>query len=326
MSPDLLLAIPTYRRPQKLDRCLESIVKQSVLPSQVVVVDNDKQKTAQKTTIKYRRKLPLRYLVEPKKGAPRARNRALKICKISLLGYTDDDCILDKDWVRNATQAMEKRRAQFVVGRSMLLNSNNIYAKAQFRIYKYWFNGLLNLKTGKTKPQALDTKNIVMDAQFLKKNHLVFDSRFGIFQTSGFEDIDLGLQLKKKKGQGIYEGKMIVYHEEVDSFYQMLRKAYQRGILRHKLCQKWNMEDDYANYLDLRIYRNPLLYSFRFTRKTYRLIKKMANVLQKKNRQLEHKRFEEIKLLLLTEIIEQAFSQGYLTQKGKVQRTTDTKK
>ncbi len=317
MKNSLTLAIVTRKRPAKLKRCLESVVQQKVAPDKVLIIDNDAQKSAQVIYRQFKNKLPLKYLVEPRKGTPRARNKALKFCQTELLGFVDDDCVLKREWVEVAKKTIIPKKTAFVLGKSLLQNPENIFSRAQYQLYTDWFYFQVNKKTNKVAPEGLDSKNVVFLTGLLKKNKIAFDTRFGISAVSGFEDIDLGLQLSKKNLRGAFEPKMIVYHEEVDNFKGMMKKAYERGRLQFLLCHKWKDFSSAKDYFDLRAYRRPD-YLYKLIGTMYGIGKKSVRVLFDRNRSKKKDGWEELRLLFLIELYERSFSQGFFAKRDEV--------
>ncbi|WP_266367602.1 glycosyltransferase family 2 protein [Tellurirhabdus rosea] len=121
MKPLVSIIVPTFRRPALLNRCLEALLKQE-LPFhtfEIIVVDDGNDTatreaveiTARNTTV------PLRYLGQPERRGPAAaRNRGWKESRGSIIGFTDDDCIPDENWIRNAVDAFIEG-AEVVSGR-----------------------------------------------------------------------------------------------------------------------------------------------------------------------------------------------------------------
>src|SRR5690606_13742066 len=59
----------------------------------------------------------IKVLHEPSPGSYAARNAALKIAKGDIIGFTDSDCIPDKDWIRNALRYFEDQSLDRLAGR-----------------------------------------------------------------------------------------------------------------------------------------------------------------------------------------------------------------
>ena len=204
---DLTIAIITYRRPLKLKRCLDSIKNQKYLPKKILIIDSYVRKT----------------------NIPESRNIALTKCQTKYLAFVDDDCILDKNWTFFAHQAIVNNSAlSFVVGRTYLMNKQNLIAKIQYKTYRDWFKCY----------HTLDTKNVILNLSSIKK--IRFDTAFKIF-----EDVDFDQQLKSRHLVGIYEPKMILYHPEVSNLFIAVKKNYLRGQYKSKITQKWGNFDNF---------------------------------------------------------------------------------
>lgn len=239
-SHALTICIITKGRPNKLCRCLESIEKQQILPKEVLVIDNDLEESAKATCQDFSQRLSLRYLKESIPGAPYARNAALKNCQTPLIGFIDDDCVLDADWTTEGEQAINDKNAVFVIGHSLLFNERSLVAQAQYQTYYEWFFLSINKATQEIAPGCLDTKNVILRKSFLDKERICFDTRFSLGPVPAGEDVDLGLQLYEKGLKGYYAENMRLWHEEAESFPIFMKRAYQRGRVSFLLAQKWN--------------------------------------------------------------------------------------
>lgn len=242
---NITLAIITYRRPEILDQCLQSICTQTAPPQKIIIIDNDPQKSSESIYKKYQKKIPLTYFVETKKGAPSARNAAIKQTQTKYIGFIDDDCVLDKNWFKQVILLIKKNNIIFTIGKSKLQNTNNIFAQCQFKYYKKWFISQVNKKI--LLPELFDTKNIIINCDLLKKNKFKFDGIFGNSSISGFEDIDMGYQFAQHDLYGTYNQKMIVYHKELSTFFGMINKSFQRGHLKYLLNIKWNISKNLSH-------------------------------------------------------------------------------
>jgi glycosyltransferase involved in cell wall biosynthesis len=103
MSPKISVVIPTYKRPDLLGKCLTALAEQSFGRSdyEVIVVSDGydavteeavKRLQASSTVIRY-------YHLPQKKGPAAARNMGWQKAKGTLIAFTDDDTIPDKDWL-----------------------------------------------------------------------------------------------------------------------------------------------------------------------------------------------------------------------------------
>lgn len=98
-----------YKDWKRLSLCLDSLANQSYPKNvyEVLVVNNDPND-----------KIPENYflpencsiITEPKAGSYAARNAALKLARGQIIGFTDSDCIPDKNWIRNAVDYFENNK------------------------------------------------------------------------------------------------------------------------------------------------------------------------------------------------------------------------
>ena len=94
----LTIAIPTYRRPEMLAECLESLLPQLQDGVEILVVDNDPAASARGRVESFGH-AALRYAHEPKPGVVQARNRAVADSTTRYLAFIDDDEIAQPGWV-----------------------------------------------------------------------------------------------------------------------------------------------------------------------------------------------------------------------------------
>jgi len=93
------VAVCTHDRPDKLERLLQSLMRQTCQPGVVLVVDNAPSTDATATLV---RRLPgFVYVRETVPGLDFARNRALRESDSEIVAYVDDDAIVAEDWVES---------------------------------------------------------------------------------------------------------------------------------------------------------------------------------------------------------------------------------
>ena len=105
----ILLSFCTFKRPNMLEKCLESISALKLpqnIKTEILVVDNDETASAKEVVEKFRNiiSIPVNYFVEEKRGLSNARNRLiLEAVNLgaSHIAMFDDDIILPENWLVN---------------------------------------------------------------------------------------------------------------------------------------------------------------------------------------------------------------------------------
>ncbi|HEX3028865.1 MAG TPA: glycosyltransferase family 2 protein, partial [Clostridia bacterium] len=211
---ELTLAIITKNRLKSLGECLSSVFKQSCKEFKVLIIDNDQSKSALPLFEQFQSlgTIPMEYVGEPAVGYAFARNCAIENCRTQYLGFIDDDCILNPDWVQNGLAAVKRHKSAFVAGLSQNSVTSDIYTQVECFITQNWWKDSYNTDTFEIKANRLDTKNVILDRSLLVKNNIYFDEGFNRY---GGEDCDLGIQLQQKGFIGYYVPEMVLLHNEV---------------------------------------------------------------------------------------------------------------
>lgn len=232
MNSKTTIAIVTFKRPAHLERLLVSIQKQTLLPVRVLVVDNEPQQSAKVICQQPQfNTLPITYLTQ-NGTVPHCRNLALKKTKTTYLGFIDDDCVLDKNWLQAGLGKITTQHWEYVLGKTKLLNPENIVAAAQHARDAYW---------KKYNDHIFDTKNVIIDLKKINHHQLLFDENC---QSSFYDsaDFDFDFQVYHSRLAGGNCSKMVVSHQETNRLYRYLKRAYHRGKLAKYLDEKWQQQ------------------------------------------------------------------------------------
>jgi len=125
----------TYNRKELLKNCLKSLVNQNFDKEdyEVIVIDdggNDGTKTLVKD---FQRKFPnVRYYYQINKGYGAARNNGLSKARHELVAFTDDDCIVEKDWLKKIDYCFYKFPTASAIGGSVINPYNTNLAWASY--------------------------------------------------------------------------------------------------------------------------------------------------------------------------------------------------
>jgi cellulose synthase/poly-beta-1,6-N-acetylglucosamine synthase-like glycosyltransferase len=109
-APPISVLIPSRERPERLRRCVESILAADYPAGRVhvIVVDNAPRTTATRdlvTELSARSSGAVTYVREDAPGSASARNRGLNSVQTELVAMTDDDVVVDRHWLSAVARA-----------------------------------------------------------------------------------------------------------------------------------------------------------------------------------------------------------------------------
>lgn len=231
-TADLTVAVATLDRPQGLARCLEALAAGTVLPAEVIVVDQGREPAPVPEL-----GLPVRCLRQERRGLAASRNLALAEASRPVLAVTDDDCVPDPGWVAALERALSPaepgegtgvRAPDAVTGPVLPLgpeqpglyavSSRTSSAPADF--------------AGRALPWLVGTGgNFAARREWLLKAG-GFDERLGAGSPGGAgEDMDILYRLLRAGARIRYEPRAVVFHERQPRDRRLAsRSAYGRGI------------------------------------------------------------------------------------------------
>lgn len=246
----ILICIPTYNRNKSLLNCLNSIKKlrnNNYFKINILILDNSLNNNSKNLIKKLKRKYNFKIFQhhEKKRGIVFARNKCLKISKIlkpKYIAFVDDDCIVDKNWLKNIYELLSHNNADVITGPQKYKHKNN-YSHIFEKKYK---NSLV-------KVNWAASNNVFFKFDILKdKNVDSFDKNLNKF---GMGEDQLFFSKISKLGYKIYWSKKIFVTEKIHQHRSNISWIKERskrlGILGHYLDVKMhgNFLGYFINYL-----------------------------------------------------------------------------
>jgi len=234
--PLVSIVVCTYNRKKRLEECLRSILKLEYPRSrlEIIVIDGG---SVDGTDIMVKRFFPeVRFIVERAPGVAIARNLGALRASGTIIVYTDDDCLVDKKWLKELL-AHFSSESVIAVGGSVLPASpipKELFVEEAL--------GLLDIGSEIRTVEALLTSNFAV-------RQTAFDS--ARFETKlgrrgsllfGGEDTDFCRNLRQQGYRLIYNPYARVYHqispERLHVVY-ILKHAIFTGISYQQHLKKW---------------------------------------------------------------------------------------
>ena len=112
-SPAVSVVVPTYKRPDLLERCLAALLVQTLAADEyeIIVCDdgpsNAARSVVENAMVSAPPGLRIRYLeITETQGPAGARNRGWQHAAAPIIAFTDDDTVPDPAWLENGVSAM----------------------------------------------------------------------------------------------------------------------------------------------------------------------------------------------------------------------------
>lgn len=130
-APSVSVIVCTRNRSQSLSRTLQSLRDLDISsPSgfELLIVDNSSTDDTMDVVKRFSATMPFDtlYVLESLKGLSHARNRGIRESSGDLIMFTDDDCLVDADWVKNAVTFFGNDMMKLVGGKVDLHNKDHL--------------------------------------------------------------------------------------------------------------------------------------------------------------------------------------------------------
>lgn len=218
--------IPAYNAEEKLSACLDALLEQSVLPDEIIVVDDGSTDQTKKVAEAYSL---VTVLTQKNQGPARARNAGAEKAKSTIIVFVDSDCIPEKNWLEEMLKPFEDSNVAGVQG-AYRSRQKSLTARFDQADIEYRYEHMQRAK----KLYWIATYSAAYRRTiFLAEGK--FDESFP--RASG-EDAELSYLLAENGHQLVFSPRAIVYHTHPDSPLKYLRVKLFRAYWRNRMYMK----------------------------------------------------------------------------------------
>jgi len=240
-ATEITVAIATRDRPDMVDRCLQNLLLQCVLPGEIVVVDQSEDRRTAKVVERFiAGPIPIVYEHQSARGLGTSQNRAMTLASGEIVAITDDDCVPDANWIEAIGAAFKHDGADFVAGAVLPYGperSDTFPVATRTGVKRNYF-------THRSMPWEIGSgNNFAVRRAWLEKVD-GNDERLGPGSSGqGGVDMDLFYRLARAGARIRYEPEVLVYHERVNREGRLARRGpYGYGM--GACCALWLREQD----------------------------------------------------------------------------------
>lgn len=191
------VVIPVYNEEKRIKKCLDSLMKQSKKPDEIIVVDNNSTDSTVSIVKKYK---DVKIIFEKKQGITPTRNKGFDTAKYEIIARCDADSILPNNWIKKIKEVFSKNKTVVGFTNPIVFYDLPIVTKSSLPsdIFYYLSKAIIGIPT-LIGPSLGITKKVWLK---VKKEICLDDKKV-------HEDIDLTIHLKKY-GNIFFEPDVIV--------------------------------------------------------------------------------------------------------------------
>jgi GT2 family glycosyltransferase len=240
------VVVATVDRPAALARCLDALLSGSLLPGEIVIVDQGGS-DATRATIADRNNavVPLVHLRQERRGLSSSRNLGVSRTRYQVVALTDDDCVPDREWVAVIDRTFRSANPpDALTGRILPFGpptDGTYVVSARPATVRREFSGQL---TGKVAPWDVGSGANVATTRQCFINVGGCNERLGAGSPGmAAEDVDLIYRLLRAGLRIRYEPDALMYHER-QSRHQRITSRYTYGFGIGAFCAMWLRRGD----------------------------------------------------------------------------------
>lgn len=218
MNTDISIYVPVYNGEKTIEKCINSILKQTIQPKKILIINDKSEDKTSEILTKYLDKIEV-INNEKNMGVSYARNFAIKNLKTKYIASIDADVELSNNWLEQLINIITEKKITLIGGKMYEKYINNPFNLwRSLRLGQNWGeNDLLN-------PKFVFGCNNLLDVSKIDKiDNYRTDLEY--FKTNG-EDIEFSNMIKKKKLDLYYCSKAICYHLQDDDALSLSKRYW----------------------------------------------------------------------------------------------------
>jgi len=221
------VVVPTRNNESTIRMLLDSLKQQEYRDFEVIVVDSSEDKTPEIAS-----EYPFVKVVRvPPRGANLARNIGVKLSKGDIIAFTDGDCRVSHDWLKNIAEFFEKHRNTIAVGGSVYTARElkgsivaEYYNEALWPMMPIYSSEVKITRENFHKVRVPNSNNLAFRRKVFDEGFL-FDEEF----RGGYEETELLWRLCLQNYDIRVSPSIKVEHYHTKSLRKLLKRAYNYG-------------------------------------------------------------------------------------------------
>ncbi len=231
-TPDISIIIPAYNCEKTIQKCLESLIVQNYPSYEIIIVDDGSTDSTANICAGYETVK----LIQTTNGGPsRARNIGVKAAKGDIVAFTDSDCIIHHDWIKELQKGFSSDDVVSVGGNQISPTDETPFGKCVQDTFSMLGFATSYMKTHTTL--TVTSHNPSCNSSYRKS---VFE-KIGGFDQSLWpgEDVDLDHRLNRLGFTLIRNTKAIVQHYRPQTLSELSKMMKRYGGSAYHLLKRF---------------------------------------------------------------------------------------
>jgi len=239
-EPVISIIVAVFNGDRTINKCVQSLLSVDYPKYEIIIVDDGSTDRTKQILFGYKDKIRIIQLEH--QGPSKCRNKAVLEAKGDFVAFTDSDCVVDKDWIRQLMRGFSSDDIVSVGGSQFSPEDDSYFGKRVQDCFAlsgfiggyFKKRGLANIVEVDHNPSC----NVIY-----RKDIFLKEGGFDETLWPG-EDVDLDYRLKRKGYKLFYNPLAKVYHYRPNSFRKlssmMFRYGFVQGIIikRYRLVRK----------------------------------------------------------------------------------------
>lgn len=221
--------IPAYNAEKMISACINSLINQecSSQEYEVIVVDDG---SIDRTADIVKSFKNVKLIQQKNQGPAAARNNGANHAKGDIILFTDSDCLLEENWIKEMTRPFKEN--PYIIGVKGIYKTKQKELASRFVQIEY--EDKYDLLKNNEYIDFVDTYS----AAFKKDVFLEFGGYDTSFPVASAEDVELSFRMSTKGYKLVYNSRAIVYHIHPKSFLEYFKKKYKFAYWRMLAVKK----------------------------------------------------------------------------------------
>lgn len=231
MALKLSLVIPVYNRPDEIQELLASLLNQTMMADEVVIVEDGSSMSSKRVVDSFSDRLPISYYEKPNSGPGDSRNYGMKRAKGDYFIILDSDCLLPDHYIESIHSSLNQNRVSFFGGPD---RSHSCFTSIQKAIDYAMTSVLTTAGIRGAIAKRFQPRSFNMG---ISKE--AFEASGGFSNIHPGEDPDLTLRLWAKGYESALFKESYVYHKRRINWRLFFRQLYKFGSTR-PILNRWH--------------------------------------------------------------------------------------